>query len=424
MRSFLLFVTCGLLAACSSEASNTGDTPAKDGRPAPSGDPGTDPGTEPGSPTTPSAVGPGAVDPTCGASGYMAVDGTLAALRADGNAGAIAIISGGLARVDAQGKIAKTAGSPVGDLVRAPDGRYYGVGGSGASVVRFAADLSIDTGFAFDEQFPGSIAGATVAPDGKLYLAGSVAVNTSQAHVVVRRFDASGKVDATFAPDDDEMPKDMTASGIALAKDGSVLVQSDDGFTPGILRLTTSGALDTSFGNGGHLVLSKLGPRYSREMLVDGEGRILVLGMTNDEVQVARLGADGAYDATFGSGGIAEVDLDELPSSSDVDENVEARAMFIDPQGRIVVVANYQSGKDTFKPDVQTLRVVRFDASGKLDASFGEKGIAKLDYGKDATASSALYRHGAVPLGDGRLVIGGQKRVGANLSYAMACVKM
>jgi len=348
-------------------------------------------------------------------------------------AGAIVVTSGSLRLVDDSGKLDATPRgvARISSLVRATDGSIYAAipppSGGSASVHRYTSGLTEDTSFVFDgTKWPAtSLVGVAVAPDRSVYLAGTVDQNTSQAHVVVRHFSAAGAYDAAFAPPDDQMPKGLRPSGIALAKDGGILVRADDGFTPAVLRLTPDGAPDAAFGTAGVLLLSSLGPRYSRAMIVDGQDRIVVLGMQNDVVQIARLLPSGAPDDAFGDAGVASVNLDSKPLASSYTESAEARGMAIDAQGRIVVSADYafkQNGDP--KPTEETLRLVRFDAAGKLDTSFGDQGIAKIDFGGGATSSKNAYTGAVAPLGDGRLLVGGQKMVGTTASNVLACVKM
>jgi uncharacterized delta-60 repeat protein len=287
--------------------------------------------------------------------------------------------------------------------------------------------LTPDASFTFDQyKWPGaSIAGVVVASDGSLYVAGTVSPNTSQEHVVVRHFTSKGKYDDAFVPSDDQMPKEIDARGFLPAADGGFLVETNKGFTPAILRLTKTGAPDVSFGTGGLLVLDDLGPRYERAMIVDEQNRILVLGMSSDTLQIIRLQSNGTTDGAFGKAGIATYQLDTKPLSSQYDEHAEARGMMLDVQGRIVVSADYSYTQGTgTKPTEETLRLVRFDASGKLDASFGDKGVAKIDFGPGTTSSRNLYRAGIAPLGDRHLLVGGTKTTGTTSSYAIACVEM
>jgi uncharacterized delta-60 repeat protein len=82
----------------------------------------------------------------------------------------------------------------------------------------------------------------------------------------------------------------------------------------GVLRFTTNGSLDTTFGNGG-LALPGLdaapdsgGGSPSRAALaVDSQGRIVVTGELNNHTAVARFDSNGLLDPNFGLNGVAAV---------------------------------------------------------------------------------------------------------------------
>lgn len=417
-------------AACSVTSTST------DGSGSPSDTPpGTNPGAPPGTPGAPPATttAPGAVDPSCGADGYLALDhSSVSSLLADGT-GALLTNANGLARIDGNGALSKAVASgSVGQLAKGPNGTYYGIGGT--QVVRFGADLKKDPSFTMDPKtFPAQYATFAVASDGSVFVAGAVNQNTSQEHVVVRHYLASGAIDGAFTPVDDQMPKDMSARELAVTPDGALLIRSDKGFSPALIKVTKTGALDTSFGDAGVLVLDAFGPRDSRALHVDAQGKILMLGMDNLDIQVQQLLPNGTPDTSFGNGGMATVKIDvpESTGSGSGYTNLEARAMLVDDTGRIVITVDEMINKDgDVYASAGGLYLVRLDASGKLDPSFGTSGISKIALGADATLSSNLGGdEGIAMLGNGRLLLAGQKGVtaptgGLTMTYAVACVKM
>src|SRR5206468_5811146 len=138
-------------------------------------------------------------------------------------------------------------------------------------------DLKKDPSFTMDPKtFPAQYATFAVGADGGVFVAGAVDQNTSQEHVVVRHYLASGALDSGFAPPDDQMPKDMSTREVAVTPDGALLIRTDKGFSPALIRVTKTGALDSSFGDGGVLVLDAFGPRDSRALHVDAQGKILM----------------------------------------------------------------------------------------------------------------------------------------------------
>jgi uncharacterized delta-60 repeat protein len=139
-------------------------------------------------------------------------------------------------------------------------------------------------------------------------------------------------------------------------------------------------------------------------LAVDAAGRVVAAGaLTQPEpgcqpyssgfcqtaLVVARFTASG-LDATFGTSGVAAVDLA-------TDEDDSAYAVLVQPDGRVVVTGETRtSGSST------VLVVARFETSGQLDATFGTGGVSK-----PADFYSSFFRGTALGLTpDGRIVIG------------------
>ena len=202
-----------------------------------------------------------------------------------------------------------------------------------------------------------------------------------------------------------------------------------------IRRLHADGSLDTSFGTSGEVVL--FGDHDSdnlRDMHIDASDRILLTGNvrvavtttsgrgkkqkteTNyySRLTVARLTADGALDSSFGADGVVHT---EVPGA-EFSGAAGGEALAIDGSGNIVVggstyVASSSSGGGKGKkgggggntPPQEALCLLRYDASGALDASFGTDGIT-VD---DLTSVSDGVWSGAIGIqSTGHIVIGGR----------------
>ncbi|HJT98836.1 MAG TPA: hypothetical protein VJ696_11020 [Rhodanobacteraceae bacterium] len=124
---------------------------------------------------------------------------------------------------------------------------------------------------------------------------------------------------------------------------GIMALQPDlTNFDLGIYKFTASGALDTSFGNGGGQVIPfDLGGLMSDlgvEGVRDAEGRILVVGFSNTDTgtttSLVRLEPDGSFDASFGVGGKLTVASAPPPNP---DEGDTGTAVALTPDGNILV---------------------------------------------------------------------------------------
>ncbi|MGB7738545.1 MAG: Calx-beta domain-containing protein [Steroidobacteraceae bacterium] len=176
----------------------------------------------------------------------------------------------------------------------------------------------------------------------------------------------------------------------ALQSDGKVIGvgtarQPDGRRKLVVFRLRPDGSLDPDFGLGGLVIISDGGG--SREagysVVIDPDGRIVVAGQRADSLLVARLLANGALDADFGSGGIYR-GPDAIGSSVRI-----ARAA----SGGYRVIASLTGGMGW------DCSVIGLTAAGVPDAAFGIGGYA--------TPQSSLFCSSLAVQPDGRILLGG-----------------
>ncbi len=163
--------------------------------------------------------------------------------------------------------------------------------------------------------------------DGMIVLAGTHVGDDKSSNMIVARYDASGAPDATFGKGDDGTPDGFVnislgagndvAQGVALQADGKVDVVGDsvgaDGTSNIVLaRLNADGTPDDAFGVGDDgtpngFVETSLGAGndFATGLAVQADGKVVVVGYHQDgastNIAVARYGADGALDQTFGT---------------------------------------------------------------------------------------------------------------------------
>lgn len=114
----------------------------------------------------------------------------------------------------------------------------------------------------------------------------------------------------------------------------------------------------------------------------------------------ARYNSNGTLDSGFGTGGIT------LTSVGGGDD--EARAVAIQPDGRIVAAGHWQNGSN------YDFALARFNADGSLDTSFGTGG--KLT---TAIGSSSEYARAVVVQADGRIVAAGFSNIAGTDDFAL-----
>jgi uncharacterized delta-60 repeat protein len=155
---------------------------------------------------------------------------------------------------------------------------------------------------------------------------------------------------------------------------------------PGVIRVNADGSLDESFGSGG---VATFEPpiRSISSVTVDPAGRI-VLGATlgaagSTTVAAVRLGTGGAFDPSFGIGGIDDTGVQTLGSN-----------LALAPDGRIVLAGR--------TPDSSGMTVVRRLADGGPDASFSGDGTIAIPLGVGGSAGAlAVVADGSVVAGGG-----------------------
>lgn len=292
-------------------------------------------------------------------------------------------------------------------LVQA-DGRIVLAGQSDAAgnhdmrVLRLNADGTPDTGFGssgavvipFDLGSDNIDLAMAVAEDteGRLVVAGYASVNDGldqQRDVAVARLNADGSLDAsfdgdgktTFRFDPDPLAYFDSDYGTCIAIDaaGNLLVGGfvQDGHTGdgdfALARLLPSGAIDTSFGEGGRARIDfALGGSLGDEawrVLVAADGAIYLVGGADYQngytyMAVARLTPQGALDTGWGSGGKTTISI-----PSDDDDSAQANAAALQPDGKLIVAGTMRNGGGHFR-----FAFARLDAGGQLDASFGDGG--------------------------------------------------
>ena len=244
---------------------------------------------------------------------------------------------------------------------------------------------------------------------------------------------------------------------IALQPDGRIVVTSSDmsGTKVAVARLKTDGSMDTTFGSSG-IVTTPLGggcggaPTHGSGVQIQPDSKILVSAWNGSgcNATVLRYSSTGALDGTFGSGGIAQAPI--------AGRSVQAQDLALTPDGRVVVVgiskvggstdttvvrftssgrpdttfpASNSNGTITFDvgnglnefPTAVTLDaagriivtgnvsttplspyVLRLSSTGAVDATFGTNGVLRGTFG-GATATAA----GVVIDSSGRLLVAG-----------------
>lgn len=168
-----------------------------------------------------------------------------------------------------------------------------------------------------------------------------------------------------------------------------------------IARYDVDFDLDTSFGpnNDGEVLVDFSGDLdILNDVALQSDGKIVAVGFTFDAGQhdfmLVRLNADGSLDTTFGGDGVVTTDFGHDDSASGV---------AIQSDGKILV-----AGSRNDASDVAGFTVVRYNADGSMDTSFGTDGAVVVDFG----GLPANARKLAIQ-GDGKIIVAGRTETGA-----------
>ena len=198
--------------------------------------------------------------------------------------------------------------------------------------------------------------------------------------------------------------------GTAVQSDGKVVaVGQTGGSTLLLVRFTSSGALDLSFGNHGRAIVPATGGPFpgsiGRAVAVQADGKIVVVGASGPRggggLLVERFAANGRPDKGFGKGGAVNL------LSGDF---ADGFAVAVQPDGKILAGGSANAvGSSGVQPRVA---VVRFKPNGSLDGSFGRGGVDVLDLGAESVARGLALQSG------GKIVLAGSTAPGLQVPLA------
>lgn len=296
-------------------------------------------------------------------------------------------------------------------------------------------------------------------------------------------FAAPGQLDATFGNDGKVatsiVPASNALSAMAEQSDGKViavgscLAQGKDGFYSGdfcLARYQANGSLDSSFGDNGKVLtaITTASNDAPSSVAVQPDGKIVLAGSCRSGVNgrnvfcVARYLPEGTFDATFNGVGTtftniaagAECNVGSVVIT--IDGNILAAGSCSVPAAASFAIVRYRSNGETdstFGTQGILLRpmidgqfnhisrialqadgrlvaagscgdnvgnskfcALRFEADGLLDSSFGTGGVVSVAVGTDGADRVSGLRLQT----DGKLLLGGDCRVGGNLWFCAA----
>ncbi len=246
--------------------------------------------------------------------------------------------------------------------------------------------------------------------DGKLLFAHVVSVNNGPSAQAVTRFNSDGTVDTDFGVNGTAVQFALEASNYAHAilvqDDGKIIVcgqsqlVNNTPYQQSAVRFTEDGETDLTFGDNGIFLLD-YSPGYDDRIMAAGQksnGKIVFLShaimmgtsTSGGHFLLVQLNEDGTQDETFGEGGVALFTLSPGYDSP--------RGMAIREDDSMVIVGDLQNGNNT------QMVLMSVNADGTLDESFGvSNGFTFADENLDLKAENVIIA------ADGKIIVCGTK---------------
>jgi uncharacterized delta-60 repeat protein/uncharacterized repeat protein (TIGR01451 family) len=325
----------------------------------------------------------------------------VAAVAVDGQG---RVVVGGQATMPGGVDFAMVRFTPEGQL----DASFDGEGGAGNGVVTASLAAAAD-----------AIHDLLLQPDGRIVAAGNANTGANGNDFAVARFNDSGAFDDGFSGNGfhtvaitagavaDVAEAVTLAPGPTPAEPDLVLAGSTTTAGGGLdfaaLRVTATGAPDSSFGGGDGVVTVPAAPAaeddeaqavaYTRDGVVMA-GSADLEGTTEDDVALVRLTDAGVPDPGFGNAGVV------TRAFAPGDDSDDGSALAVQPDGKLVVagLTSVTSGDDD-------ALIARFLPGGSPDPTFGSAGRVSRDVSE---GSAQDWAQGVAIEPDGQIVAAGR----------------
>lgn len=310
-------------------------------------------------------------------------------------------------------------------IARGKNGQLVVVGGTinvdtpgDFALARFNAGGSLDPFFgaggqvitAFTAPVESSFHAIAVQSDGKLLVVGDAANLFHRLGVL--RLNKDGSRDTTFGTGGQTFLSADTGwvQKVLVQPDGKILVVESDNATGGsggsqvsLWRLNADGTLDTHLGNAGRVVAVLPGGRMSSVLIagvvLQPDGKIVV-GTGIGNFDLVRFNKNGSLDTGFGSAHTGWVTT-AFSSRGGPSVYALATGLALEPDGKLLMAGSVLQVLAGGRPGNFHIPLVRYNADGTLDRSFGTGGVV-LGPPRMVAATS-----GVVVQPDGKIVVGG-----------------
>lgn len=250
-----------------------------------------------------------------------------------------------------------------------------------------------------------SAADVAIQANGKIVVVGRT-VGRHYGKFALVRYRTDGRLDTTFGGNGivttNLARREDSASAVAIQPDGKIVVVgtaniASVSYVFAITRYERDGTLDAQFGKGGKVRLgfSAGGDDSAADVAIQPDGKIVVVGSSYvlDSFALARLDPNGSLDTSFGGDGRVTTSVGPGADS--------AQAVAIQPDGKIVV-----AGESWTLSGFDGIDVVRYEADGQVDPTFGNDGVATVEFTEGTDGAGDMARAVAIQP-DAKIVVAG-----------------
>ena len=284
-------------------------------------------------------------------------------------------------------------------------------------LARYNADGSLDTLFGINGKIVTPVTtswdygrGVAIQPDGKIIVVGDSMTNNSSSDMIIIRYTTNGGLDTTFGSSGTGIVvknviqnNNDVATGVAVQPDGKILIAgygspfSSPEFLV-IARLTAAGQTDTTWWlNGtGTFRFTNTGNHRGNAVAIQPDGKVLVAGVADSKFMTVRFTTTGLLDSSFNGTGYV---LAPMAPGSGTDE---ALAMTLD--GPTITVGGY-SDRNGHKD----LVIARYADNGFPAALFNGTGRVVLPLGPGNSQVNAVAIQASGIVGGGSVHNGSNK---------------
>jgi uncharacterized delta-60 repeat protein len=308
------------------------------------------------------------------------------------------------------------------------DGRILAAGESGATghnpkfaLAQYNTDGSLDTTFSGDGKLTTDFTrhedlahAVAIQDNGKIVAAGTAAADRSNSRFALARYNSDGSLDTTFSGNgmlttDFTPGADLVFYGLAIQSDGRLVVAGVAGGKFALARYDTNGSLDTSFSGDGKVTtnFTRYGdPAFG--VAIQADGKFVAageagFGYPSGEFALARYGAEGSLDPTFGGDGKVTTAFTQLEDGASLPA--------IQADGKIVA-----AGGAAFESSNPRFALARYNTDGSLDPTFSTNGKVVTNF-----TPNADYADGLAIQANGRIIAAGVAgEGGSNPKVALA----